>query len=209
MAIKGIAQFYRDRKRHIITSQTDHKCVLDSCRHLQQAGWDITYLPVRPDGLVDMAQLEVRAARPRPRAAQALSRILAGGHSRRHRAGVHHGHQQRNRRHAASGRDRSSLPQARRVLPHRRRAGCGQSAVGRQCAEHRRHVDQRPQGGCLAPAILLCQSLTAAPNTRFTGPRAWVPFTCAGGRACGSSRSSTAAGRSAACVAGRCRRRSW
>jgi cysteine sulfinate desulfinase/cysteine desulfurase-like protein len=63
MAIKGIAHFYRDRKRHVITSQTDHKCVLDSCRHLQQAGWDVTYLPVQPNGLVDMAQLEVRGAR--------------------------------------------------------------------------------------------------------------------------------------------------
>jgi hypothetical protein len=136
MAIKGIAQFYRDRKRHIITSQTDHKCVLDSCRHLQQAGWDITYLPVRPDGLVDMAQLEVSAAGPQPRAAQALSRMLVGRHSRRHRAGVHHGHQQRNRRHTASRRDRGSLPQAWRVLPHRCCAGCGKSAVGRQCAEH-------------------------------------------------------------------------
>ena len=58
MAIKGIAHFYRDTKRHVVTSQTDHKCVLDSCRHLQQEGWDVTYLPVQPSGLVDLAQLE-------------------------------------------------------------------------------------------------------------------------------------------------------
>ena len=63
MAIKGIAHFYREQKRHVITSQTDHKCVLDSCRHLQQEGWDVTYLPVQPDGLVDMAALEA-AIRP-------------------------------------------------------------------------------------------------------------------------------------------------
>lgn len=58
MAIKGIAHFYKDKKRHVITSQTDHKCVLDSCRHLQQEGWDVTYLPVQPDGVVDLALLE-------------------------------------------------------------------------------------------------------------------------------------------------------
>jgi len=59
MAIKGIAHFYREQKRHVITSQTDHKCVLDSCRHLQQEGWDVTYLPVKPSGLVDLKELEV------------------------------------------------------------------------------------------------------------------------------------------------------
>ncbi len=71
MAVKGIAGFYRDRKRHVITSQTDHKCVLDSCRHLQQAGWDVTYLPVQPNGLVDLAALEVRRAAPCVRHARA------------------------------------------------------------------------------------------------------------------------------------------
>lgn len=58
LAIKGVAGFYKDKKRHIITTQTDHKCVLDSCRHLQQRGFDVTYLPVKPDGLVDMKQLK-------------------------------------------------------------------------------------------------------------------------------------------------------
>uniref|UniRef100_J3MWN0 cysteine desulfurase n=2 Tax=Oryza brachyantha TaxID=4533 RepID=J3MWN0_ORYBR len=50
-------RFYRDRRRHVITTQTEHKCVLDSCRYLQQEGFEVTYLPVRPDGLVDVAQL--------------------------------------------------------------------------------------------------------------------------------------------------------
>eukprot|EP00897_Mesotaenium_endlicherianum_P005206 jgi/Mesen1/4713/ME000241S03754 len=57
LAIKGVAHFYGDKKRHIITTQTEHKCVLDSCRHLQQEGFDVTYLPVKQDGLVDLEQL--------------------------------------------------------------------------------------------------------------------------------------------------------
>lgn len=58
LAIKGIAGFYGSKKRHIITCQTDHKCVLDSCRFLQSKGFDVTYLPVAKDGLVDLALLE-------------------------------------------------------------------------------------------------------------------------------------------------------
>lgn len=58
MAIKGVARFYRKQKRHIITTATEHKCVLDSCRALQQEGFDVTYLPVQKNGLVDVAELE-------------------------------------------------------------------------------------------------------------------------------------------------------
>ena len=58
MAIKGVANFYKGRKRHIITTQTDHKCVLDSCRYLEQHGWDVTYLPVKANGLIDLKQLQ-------------------------------------------------------------------------------------------------------------------------------------------------------
>lgn len=43
----GVARFYKAKKNHIITAQTEHKCVLDSCRMLQQEGFDITYLPVQ------------------------------------------------------------------------------------------------------------------------------------------------------------------
>ena len=57
LAIKGVARFYGDRKRHIVTVLTEHKCVLDSCRHLQQEGFDVTYLPVRPNGLIDLDEL--------------------------------------------------------------------------------------------------------------------------------------------------------
>jgi cysteine desulfurase len=63
LAIKGVANFYKDKKKHIITTQTDHKCVLDSCRYLQHRGFDVTYLPVKRDGLIDMKQLE-EAIRP-------------------------------------------------------------------------------------------------------------------------------------------------
>ncbi|KAK9458381.1 pyridoxal phosphate-dependent transferase, partial [Dipodascopsis uninucleata] len=58
MAVKGVARFYKNKKRHVITSQTEHKCVLDSCRHLQDEGFDVTYLPVQSNGLIDLEQLE-------------------------------------------------------------------------------------------------------------------------------------------------------
>ena len=57
IAIKGVARFYKDKKKHIITPVTEHKCVLDSCRHLEQEGFDITYLPVQKNGLIDLAEL--------------------------------------------------------------------------------------------------------------------------------------------------------
>jgi cysteine desulfurase len=65
MSIKGVARFFgrAGKKRHIITSQTEHKCVLDSCRHLQDEGFDVTYLPVQPSGLINMEELEA-AIRP-------------------------------------------------------------------------------------------------------------------------------------------------
>ena len=54
MAIKGVARFYKDKKNHIITTQTEHKCVLDSCRSLEEEGFSVTYLPVLKNGLIDM-----------------------------------------------------------------------------------------------------------------------------------------------------------
>lgn len=60
MSIKGVARFFgrSGKKNHIITTQTEHKCVLDSCRHLQDEGFEVTYLPVMTSGLVDMKELE-------------------------------------------------------------------------------------------------------------------------------------------------------
>ncbi|KAG1368522.1 cysteine desulfurase, mitochondrial [Cocos nucifera] len=57
ISVKGVMHFYRDKKRHVVTTQTEHKCVLDSCRYIQQEGFEVTYLPVRPDGLVDLERL--------------------------------------------------------------------------------------------------------------------------------------------------------
>lgn len=65
MSVKGVARFFgrSGKKKHIITCQTEHKCVLDSCRHLQDEGFDVTYLPVGTDGLISMQELEA-AIRP-------------------------------------------------------------------------------------------------------------------------------------------------
>ena len=66
LALKGVAHFYRAAgKRHVVTCTTDHKCVLDSARHLQAEGFDVTYLPVLPSGLVDLAVLKARRVRRR------------------------------------------------------------------------------------------------------------------------------------------------
>ncbi|HEX6768650.1 MAG TPA: IscS subfamily cysteine desulfurase [Candidatus Binatia bacterium] len=57
LAIKGVAEAYRDRGNHIITCVTEHKAVLDSCKVLAKHGFDITYVPVGGDGLIDMQRL--------------------------------------------------------------------------------------------------------------------------------------------------------
>ncbi len=54
IAIKGVARFFGEKKKHIITTQTEHKCVLDSCRQLEKEGYQITYLPVQTNGLIDL-----------------------------------------------------------------------------------------------------------------------------------------------------------
>jgi cysteine desulfurase len=82
LAIKGVANFYKSKKNHVVTVQTvcpparacamkcagagsthagcgpqEHKCVLDSCRVLQQQGFEVTYLPVQKNGLLDLEEL--------------------------------------------------------------------------------------------------------------------------------------------------------
>ncbi|KYM95024.1 PREDICTED: cysteine desulfurase, mitochondrial [Cyphomyrmex costatus] len=63
IAIKGIARFYKSKKTHIVTTQTEHKCVLDSCRALEAEGFDVTYISVKSNGLIDLSELEA-AIRP-------------------------------------------------------------------------------------------------------------------------------------------------
>ncbi len=63
LAIKGAAQFYHERGKHLITVKTEHKATLDTMRELERQGWEVTYLDVREDGLIDLAALEA-ALRP-------------------------------------------------------------------------------------------------------------------------------------------------
>jgi cysteine desulfurase len=63
LALKGAAQFYRDKGRHLITVRTEHKATLDTMRELERAGFEVTYLDVQSDGLLDLAQFEA-ALRP-------------------------------------------------------------------------------------------------------------------------------------------------
>ncbi|PSB21762.1 IscS subfamily cysteine desulfurase [Phormidesmis priestleyi ULC007] len=58
LAIKGVAEAYLDRGRHIITLQTEHNAVLDPCHYLQSLGFEVTFLPVKSDGLIDLDLLE-------------------------------------------------------------------------------------------------------------------------------------------------------
>jgi len=57
LAIKGVAETHREKGKHIITVVTEHKAVLDSCKHLEKNGYSVTYLPVKKDGLIDLQQL--------------------------------------------------------------------------------------------------------------------------------------------------------
>ena len=58
LAIKGIAHFYKKKGKHIITSKTEHKAVLDSCRQLEREGYEVTYLDPEDTGLIDLKKLE-------------------------------------------------------------------------------------------------------------------------------------------------------
>ncbi len=58
LALKGIFDAYASKGNHIITVSTEHKAVLDTCRHLEKEGADVTYLSVKPDGLIDIDELE-------------------------------------------------------------------------------------------------------------------------------------------------------
>jgi cysteine desulfurase len=57
LAIKGVFEMYKEKGNHIITCTTEHKAVLDTCKHLEKLGAEVTYLPVKSDGLVDLELL--------------------------------------------------------------------------------------------------------------------------------------------------------
>jgi cysteine desulfurase len=58
LAIKGVAEMYREKGNHIITQMTEHKATLDTCKRLEKSGFRITYLPVQADGLIDLEDLK-------------------------------------------------------------------------------------------------------------------------------------------------------
>jgi cysteine desulfurase len=63
LAIKGVFEMYASKGNHIITANTEHKAVLDTCKHIEKVGGEVTYLQVKPDGLIDLKELEA-AIRP-------------------------------------------------------------------------------------------------------------------------------------------------
>ena len=63
LALKGVAHFYKDKGRHLITVKTEHKATLDTMRELEREGFEVTYMDVQADGLLDLAALEA-ALRP-------------------------------------------------------------------------------------------------------------------------------------------------
>ena len=58
LAIKGVAEMYREKGNHIITAVTEHKAVLDTCKRLEKYGFRVTYMPVQKDGLIDLDDLK-------------------------------------------------------------------------------------------------------------------------------------------------------
>uniref|UniRef100_A0A1I8B2L1 Cysteine desulfurase, mitochondrial n=1 Tax=Meloidogyne hapla TaxID=6305 RepID=A0A1I8B2L1_MELHA len=79
IAIKGVANFYRVAgKNHVITAQTEHKCVLDSCRFLESIGHEVTYIPVKSNGVIDLDVLG-EAIRPTTSLVSIMARGLRSG----------------------------------------------------------------------------------------------------------------------------------
>ena len=126
LAIKGVAEMYREKGNHIITAVTEHKAVLDTCKRLEKYGYRVTYLPVQKDGLIDLEDLK-RAMDDKT----ILVTIMAANNE----IGVLQ----------PMRRDRQALPRAGRALPHRRDAGRRQGSGRREQDEHRPAVHLGPQ----------------------------------------------------------------
>src|SRR5580765_7027106 len=58
LALKGVYESYASKGNHIITAVTEHKAVLDTCKHIEKLGGEVTYLPVNKEGLIDLSDLE-------------------------------------------------------------------------------------------------------------------------------------------------------
>src|SRR5579864_1402945 len=58
LAIRGLAELYREKGNHVITQVTEHRAVLDTCKRLEKYGYAVTYLPVQKDGLIDLDDLK-------------------------------------------------------------------------------------------------------------------------------------------------------
>src|ERR1700736_3202416 len=58
LAIKGVAEMYREKGTHIITAVTEHKAIIDTCKRLEKDGYRVTYLPVQKDGLISLDELK-------------------------------------------------------------------------------------------------------------------------------------------------------
>ena len=116
LALKGAAQFYKTRGKHLITVKTEHKAVLDTMRELERQGFEVTYLDVQEDGLLDLDELQ-------------------GGDAPRHHPGLGDVRQQRDRRDPGHRRDRRDVPRARHHLPRRCGAGHrqGRRSTWRRC----------------------------------------------------------------------------
>jgi len=126
LAIKGIAEMYRERGNHIITQVTEHKAVLDACKRLEKYGYRVTYLPVKADGLIDLEDLK-RAIDDKT--------ILVSIMFANNEIGVVQPI-------AEIGKN---LSRAQHHLPHRRGTGGRQDPGRRQLHEHRLPVAHRAQ----------------------------------------------------------------
>ena len=126
LAIKGVAEMYREKGNHIITCVTEHKAVLDTCKRLEKEGYRVTYLPVQKDGRISLDDAQ-------------------SGHHGQDDSHLDHGGQQRDRRASADRGNRHDREREGHPLPHRRGAGGREDSVQRERPEGRHGVDQRAQ----------------------------------------------------------------
>ena len=163
LAIKGVAEMYREKGNHIITCVTEHKAVIDTCKRLEKDGYRVTYLPVQKDGLINLDEL---------RAAITDKTILITIMTANNEIGVI----QPIAEIGAIAKEKGD------PLPHRRGAGGRQGAVQRQRPEGRpgvaqRAQDVRPEGRrrALRPAPQPARAARAASSTAAATSAACAP----------------------------------